>query len=257
MSTLLEINDLTKRFGGLCAISKCNVRVQTGHTHGIIGPNGAGKTTLFNLITGIYAPTEGDIRFQGKSITGLRPSRIATLGVGRTFQNIRLFKNRTVLENVRVAFDSQLRYSPLEALFGLPRSGREESRSIEECMELLRPFNLHEQAQSLAGELSYGSQRRLEIARALALKPALLLLDEPAAGMNSAETVALTEFLRWVRDHFQITLVLIEHHMHLVMGLCDRITVLDFGQTIADGTPQEIRENKRVIEAYLGVEDEE
>lgn len=255
MSTLLEINDVTKRFGGLCAISKCNVRVQTGHTHGIIGPNGAGKTTLFNLITGIYSPTEGDIRFQGKSITGQRPSRIATLGIGRTFQNIRLFKNRTVLENVRVAFDSQLRYSPLEALFGFPRSGREESRSIEECMELLRPFNLLDQAQSLAGELSYGAQRKLEIARALALKPALLLLDEPAAGMNSGETMALTEFLRWVRDHFQITLVLIEHHMHLVMGLCDRITVLDFGQTIADGTPDEIRTNQRVIEAYLGVEE--
>lgn len=255
MSTLLEINDVTKRFGGLCAISKCNVRVQTGHTHGIIGPNGAGKTTLFNLITGIYTPTEGDIRFHGQSIVGLRPSRIATLGVGRTFQNIRLFKTRTVLENVRVAFDSQLKYSPLEALFGFPRSGREENRSIEECMELLRPFNLHEQAQSLAGELSYGAQRKLEIARALALKPALLLLDEPAAGMNSGETAALTEFLRWVRDHFQITLVLIEHHMHLVMGLCDRITVLDFGQTIADGTPDEIRANQRVIEAYLGVED--
>lgn len=257
MSPLLEINDVTKRFGGLCAISKCNVQVQTGHTHGIIGPNGAGKTTLFNLITGIYRPTEGDIRFQGKSITGLRPNRIATQGIGRTFQNIRLFKNLTVLENVRVAFDSQLHYSPLEALFRLPRLGRAENRSIEECIELLRPFNLHDQAQSLAGELSYGSQRRLEIARALALKPALLLLDEPAAGMNSAETATLTEFLRWVREHFQITLVLIEHHMHLVMGLCDRITVLDFGQTIADGTPLEIRENKRVIEAYLGVEDEE
>lgn len=257
MSTLLEINDVTKRFGGLCAISKCNVRVQKGHTHGIIGPNGAGKTTLFNLITGIYAPTEGEIRFQGKDITGLRPNRIASLGIGRTFQNIRLFKSLTVLENVRVAYDSQLHYSPLKALFGFPSAGQGEDRSIEESMELLRPFNLHDHANELACDLSYGAQRRLEIARALALKPDLLLLDEPAAGMNSAETVALTEFLRWVRDHFQITLVLIEHHMHLVMGLCDRITVLDFGQTIADGTPEEIRANQRVIEAYLGVEDNE
>ena len=244
------------RFGGLCAIANCSIDVEPGRTHGIIGPNGAGKTTLFNLVTGIYRPTAGDIRFKRESIRGLRPNRVAALGIARTFQNIRLFRNLTVLENVRVAFDSQLHYSPFAAFFGLPRQARDERRSIDESLRLLQPFGLAEHAQSLAGELSYGSQRRLEIARALALKPDLLLLDEPAAGMNIAETATLTEFLRWVRREFQLTLVLIEHHMHLVMNLCDRITVLDFGQTIAEGTPKEIRDNPRVIEAYLGEADE-
>ena len=252
MSALLEITGLTKRFGGLCAISDCNVKVETGHTHGIIGPNGAGKTTLFNLITGIYAPTEGDIVFDGKSIAGMRPSRIAIQGIGRTFQNIRLFKTKSVLENVRVAFDSQLHYSYLSALLRLPRLVRDEKNSIDESMELLEAFGLASQAHHLASELSYGLQRKLEIARALALKPKLLLLDEPAAGLNSGETVQLTEFLRWVRDEYKVTLLVIEHHMHLVMALCDRITVLDFGQTIAEGTPEEIRANPAVIEAYLG-----
>lgn len=252
MSALLEIENVTKRFGGLCAISACNMRVAAGDAHGIIGPNGAGKTTLFNLITGIYKPTEGAIRFRGEPIAGLRPGRIALKGIGRTFQNIRLCKNLTVLDNVRVAFDSQLHYSPVEALLRLPRSGRDEKRSIDESLALLEPFGLRGHAQDIAGEMSYGLQRKLEIARALALKPQLLLLDEPAAGMNTGETAALTGFLRWVRQEFQVTLVLIEHHMHLVMNLCDRITVLDFGQTIAEGTPEEIRANPRVIDAYLG-----
>jgi branched-chain amino acid transport system ATP-binding protein len=256
MSALLEIHEVTKRFGGLCAISNCSIDVEAGRTHGIIGPNGAGKTTLFNLVTGIYRPTSGDIRFKRGSIAGLRPNRVAALGIARTFQNIRLFRNLTVLENVRVAFDTQLRYSPFEAFFGLPRQARGERKSIDESFRLLGPFGLAKHAESLAGELSYGSQRRLEIARALALKPGLLLLDEPAAGMNTAETAALTEFLRWVRQEFRLTLILIEHHMHLVMNLCDRITVLDFGQTIAEGTPKEIRNNPRVIEAYLGEADE-
>jgi branched-chain amino acid transport system ATP-binding protein len=255
MKPLLELQDVTKRFGGLCAISKCTVAIESKRMHGFIGPNGAGKTTLFNLITGIYQPTEGQIRFKGETIAGLRPSHIAAKGIGRTFQNIRLWKNLTVIENVRIAFDSQLGYSPFQAFLRLARFGRDERNSIGSSLALLESFGLHENAQSLAGELPYGSQRKLEIARALALKPALLLLDEPAAGMNEQETAALTGFLDWVRSHFDVTMALIEHHMHLVMNLCDTITVLDFGEVIAEGAPDAIRTDPRVIKAYLGSDD--
>ena len=249
---LLELDGVTQRFGGLVALSDCRLRVERGSTHGIIGPNGAGKTTLFNLVTGIYRPTAGRILLDGRDVTGYRPSRIALAGVGRTFQNIRLWKNLTVLDNVRVALDSQLRTSLAGALLRLPGQQREEDRSVAEALELLAHFGLAEAAHQLPGELAYGSQRRLEIARALALQPSLLLLDEPGAGMNRGEIAGLVSFLDWVRTAFGVTLVLIEHHMHLVMSLCQRITVLDFGETIAEGTPEEVRNDPRVVAAYLG-----
>jgi len=256
MTPLLEVRGVTMRFGGLVAVSDLTLEVTPGHAHGIIGPNGAGKTTAFNVITGIYPPTAGDIRFRGESIAGRRPSTIARRGIARTFQNIRLFRELTVLDNVRIARDARGRYAWPSAMIQLPSARRSEGESIDYCLDLLDKFGLANVARERAGELSYGSQRRLEIARAMALEPALLLLDEPAAGMNSAETLKLVEFLGWLRDHFSVTLLLIEHHMQLVMTFCDRITVLDFGKTIAEGTADEVRNDPKVIEAYLGVEDD-
>ena len=251
---LLRLEGVTKRFGGLCAVSGCDLAVQAGHAHGIIGPNGAGKTTLFNLVTGIYRPDAGDIRLRGQSLAGLRPNQIALRGIGRTFQNIRLCKELSVLDNVRLAYDTRLSTSPLSALLALPGLRRDERRSADESLALLEAFGLGHLADQQARALPYGLQRRLEIARAIALKPSLLLLDEPAAGLNHAEMDELLRFLRWVRGHFGVTIVLIEHHMKLVMGLCDRISVFDFGVKIAEGTPEEIRADRRVIDAYLGEE---
>jgi branched-chain amino acid transport system ATP-binding protein len=255
MSPLLEVRGVTMRFGGLVAVSDLSLEVTPGHAHGIIGPNGAGKTTAFNVITGIYAPTSGDILFRGEPIAGLRPSTIARRGIARTFQNIRLFRDLTVLDNVRIAHDAHARYSWPGAMVQLPSARHAEKETIARCLDMLEKFGLGDVAYERAGELPYGSQRRLEIARAMALQPSLLLLDEPAAGMNSAETLKLVEFLDWLRDHFSVTMLLIEHHMQLVMTLCDRITVLDFGKTIAEGTADEVRRNPKVIEAYLGQED--
>ncbi|MCU0792885.1 MAG: ABC transporter ATP-binding protein [Opitutaceae bacterium] len=251
---LLELRGVTKHFGGLRAVASCDLVVQAGHAHGIIGPNGAGKTTLFNLITGIYQPDAGYIRLRGESLVGRRPNWIAARGVGRTFQNIRLCKELTVLDNVRLAYDSRLKTSPLAALFSTPALRRDELRSRDESLAILEAFGLGAEALTPAGALAYGRQRRLEIARAIALQPAVLLLDEPAAGLNSGEMAELLGFLRWVRERFNVTIVLIEHHMQLVMGLCDRISVFDFGEKIAEGTPAEIRADRRVIDAYLGEE---
>jgi branched-chain amino acid transport system ATP-binding protein len=256
MSALLETCNLTRQFGGLRAISDLSLSVNTGEILGVIGPNGAGKTTLFNLLTGIYPPSSGDILFNGSSIAGLLPSQIARLGVARTFQNIRLFRQLSVLENTRIAFDSQLPYSPVDALLRTPRARRREMESIDASMELLELFELGSMADECAGDLSYGSQRRLEIVRALALKPSLLLLDEPAAGMNPSEAMQLLDFIRWVHGKFSLTIVLIEHHMQMVMALCDRIEVIEFGVRIAGGRPEEVKSNPRVIDAYLGVEGE-
>ena len=256
MSALLETRNLTRQFGGLRAISDLSLSVNTGEILGVIGPNGAGKTTLFNLLTGIYPPSSGDILFNGSSIAGLLPSQIARLGVARTFQNIRLFRQLSVLENTRIAYDSQLAYSPVDALLRTPRARRREVESIDASMELLELFELGSMADECAGDLSYGSQRRLEIVRALALKPSLLLLDEPAAGMNPSEAMQLLDFIRWVHGKFSLTIVLIEHHMQMVMALCDRIEVIEFGIRIAGGRPEEVKSNPRVIDAYLGVEGE-
>jgi branched-chain amino acid transport system ATP-binding protein len=249
---VLEINALTKAFGGLRAVSNFDITVQQGALDGLIGPNGAGKTTVFNMISGLYVPTEGEIFLNGENTIGLEPFEITNLGIGRTFQNIRLFQNLTVLDNVRIAYHPHAGYGLAD---GVRRSGRfdvKERELTERAQDFLAIFGLDRLQNEIAKNLPYGEQRRVEIARALASDPKLLLLDEPAAGMNPNEIGRLMEYIHFIRDRFNLTILLIEHQMRLVMNICEKLTVMDFGQVIARGTPKEIQDNTQVIEAYLG-----
>lgn len=251
---LLEIQNITIQFGGLTAVSEFSLSMGENDLFGLIGPNGAGKTTIFNMLTGVYAPTGGRILFNGENIQGIKPHQITKKKIARTFQNIRLMKNLSVMDNVKVSFTYQTDYSLVSSVFRLPSYFREEEEMEKKSLDLLKIFGLLEVKDEKAGNLPYGQQRRLEIARALATQPRLLLLDEPAAGMNPQETESLMELIRWIRGEFKIAILLIEHDMKLVMGLCETIVVLDYGKIIAQGTPDEIRNNKKVIEAYLGEE---
>jgi branched-chain amino acid transport system ATP-binding protein len=253
---MLRTENATIKFGGLIAVNDFNLELNKGEIIALIGPNGAGKTTAFNIITGVYKPTAGKIFFKDKEITGTRPDLITKLGIARTFQNIRLFKDLSVLDNVLIANHLRIKANVLEAILKLPRYKKEEKLMYEKSTSLLEKVGLIEYKTETARSLPYGKQRRREIARALATGPEILLLDEPAAGMNPTETEDLTAFIKQVREDFDLTIFMIEHHMQVVMGISDRIYVFDYGITIAKGSPYDIQNNEKVIEAYLGVDED-
>ncbi len=249
---LLEVNYLGVSFGGLRAVDEFHISIEKGRLYGLIGPNGAGKTTVFNLLTGVYKPTDGNIILDGENITGKSTIEINKAGIARTFQNIRLFKDLSVIDNVKIGLHNGQGYSAIEGILRLPRYHKVEKEMQEKAMELLKVFGLDEEADTLASNLPYGKQRKLEIARALATNPKLLLLDEPAAGMNPHETEELMETILFVRKHFNMTILLIEHDMKLVSGICEELTVLNFGQVLAQGKTSEVLNDPEVIKAYLG-----
>jgi branched-chain amino acid transport system ATP-binding protein len=253
-TALLEVQQVSREFGGIRAVTDVSMEMYPGELIGLIGPNGAGKTTLFNLLTGVYEPSSGKIVFDGHVMNGLKPYQITNYGMARTFQNIRLFGDLTVLDNVKIAYHRHARHSIWSSFFRLPTHFKGEEEMTEKAISFLKIFKLDQKKDEIAKNLPYGEQRRLEIARALAAGPKLLLLDEPAAGMNPQETQDLMKLIHWIRDEFNLTILLIEHDMSLVMGICERIYVLDQGKLIAQGTPAEIKSNPRVIEAYLGQE---
>lgn len=249
---MLEVTNLCISFGGLRAVDGLNMKIRKGQLYGLIGPNGAGKTTVFNMLTGVYKPTSGKIMLDGENITGKSSIAINRAGIARTFQNIRLFKNMSVLDNVKAGLHNHMKYTTIEGILRLPRYFKEEKRATEKAMELLKVFELDGEAQQLAANLPYGKQRKLEIARALATDPKLLLLDEPAAGMNPNETEELMQTIHFVRDSFKMTILLIEHDMKLVSGICEELTVLNFGQELAQGETSAVLNDPKVITAYLG-----
>jgi branched-chain amino acid transport system ATP-binding protein len=250
---LLELKQLCRHFGGLKAVHKVDLVLHEGALNGMIGPNGSGKTTIFNVITGIYEPTEGQVVFDGQDISGLAPFVINQLGIARTFQNIRLFPNLTVLDNVRIAYHTHAGYGMADAILRNNHFEKKEGELTEKAQEFLTVFNLQDRQGEVAKNLPYGEQRRLEIARALASNPKVLLLDEPAAGMNPKEVATLMELIHFIRDKFNLTVLLIEHQMRVVMGICEHITVMDFGEVIARGSAQDVQGNPKVVEAYLGL----
>ena len=254
MAELLKVDNVSMVFGGLRAVSNLSMHIDEGELIGLIGPNGAGKTTAFNMITGVYTPTEGKVYFNGQQSSGKKSYQVTQMGMARTFQNIRLFSELSVIDNVKIAYNMHVTYNLADAIVRDGKYLSEEEFITQKALDLLKIFHLEEEAHEVAKNLPYGKQRRLEIARALATEPKLLLLDEPAAGMNPQETKELMEMIRWIRKEFNLSILLIEHDLGLVMGVCERIYVLEYGMKIAEGTPDEIKQNARVIEAYLGEE---